>query len=233
MVHRDHAHKASCLLLLRIHHFCTYTVSLQAPAAAATAMYGEYVPQSPTYSPSSPACRPPSPSPWCNTAPAYMVVQQENVEFIDAEEHERLVNNARYKGPDFTKRLKLQHKKRQRAVASRKRIYGEEYCTLTDFNVVPQFKMMKLDRPQYELVATNATINSTTTTSSSAPDSDVVTYDVEVNDGSTEEVKNRSAKRYANPTPTVRQSSVFKLTAVQIPRICMECLSTRCYCESY
>ena len=108
-------------------------------------------------------------------------------------------------------------------MASRKRIYGEEYCTLADFDVVPQFKMMKLDRPQYELLATNATTNPTATTSSSAPDSDVVTYDVEVNDGLTEEIKNSNAKRYANPTPTVRQSSVFKLTAGQIPRICMDC----------
>lgn len=136
-------------------------------------------------------------------------MQHENVDFIDAKEHERLVNIARSKGPDFTKPLRLLklQEKRQRAAAARKRIYGEEYRTLAQFNVEPKFKMVKLDRHQYELLATNATTNST------APSDDV------------------EVKRYANPTPTVRQSSVFNLTAAQIPKICMECLYVRCNCE--
>lgn len=195
-----------------------------------TASYHEYAPQSPTYGPSSPACDAAEETAWCNTAPAYMVVQQhENVEFIGAKEHERLVTKARYKGPDFTKPLMPQHK-----VAARKRIYGEEYCTLAEFNVEPQFKMIKLDQEQYELLTTNATTNftqptATTLSSADLNDSDTIIDDEDVIDGS----RNSNTKRYANPTPTVRQSSVFKLTVSQIPKICMECLSTRCYCNDY
>lgn len=156
-----------------------------------------------------------------------MIVQ--HVNYIDAEEHERLVNKARYSGPDFTKPVVPHHLKKRREVASRKRIYGEEYCTLTKFDVEPRFKMIKIDQQQYEVltVAGTANVSQSTTTTSTSADLNDAGEDDAINEKVTTE------KKYANPTPTVRHSSVFKLTPLKIPKICMGCLSVRCYCNDY
>lgn len=199
----------------------------------------EFAPQSPTYAPQSPTydndyrSTTGSPSPWYNTAPTRMIVQHVNI--IDAEEHERLVNKARYNGPDFTKPIVPQHHEKRREAAARKRIYGDEYYTLAKFDVVPQFKMIKLDRQQYEVLTANAAVNfpqptATASTSANLNDSDAVIPDKDVINRSNERV---TTKKCAKPTPTARQSSVFKLTALQIPKICTECLSVRCYCNDY
>lgn len=159
-----------------------------------------------------------------------MIVQ--HVNFIDAEEHERLVKKARYSGPDFTKPISPENR---REVMARKRIYGDEYYTLANFDVEPQFKMVKLDQQQYEVLTVNATANfsqptATTSTSADLNDRDAVNSDEDVTNRSNEGV---TTKKYANPTPTVRHSSAFKLTALQIPKICIDCLSVRCYCNDY
>lgn len=185
----------------------------------------EYAPQSPTYDYSDSRSTAESPSPWYNTAPTQMIVQ--HVNSIEAEEHERLVKNARYNGPDFTKPTVQQ---RRREAVARKRIYGDEYYTLDKFNVEPQFKMIKLDQQQYEVLSANAAINFTQpTATTSAPaglnDSDALIAD---KNGSNESV---TIKKYANPTPTDRHWSAFTLTASQIPKICTDCLAVRCYCN--
>lgn len=111
-------------------------------------LYQNYVPKSPTYNPTSPdpATLPSSSSSSSETncyMQPYLTVQQNNVDFIEAETHERLVNTVRYEGPDFTRPLDANKKS-----SSFKRIYGEEYRTLAEFDIEPQFKMIKLDHQQ-------------------------------------------------------------------------------------
>lgn len=188
----------------------------------------ECAPLSPTYAPQSPTYDNDrrSPLPWCNTAPTQMIVQ--HVNFIDADEHERLVNMARYRGPDFTKPIVPHHHNKRREVAARKRIYGEEYYTLAKFDVEPQFKMIKLDQQQYEVLTGNGTANVSQSTATNP------TSSADLNDAGEDAIDEKvTTNKYANPTPTVRHASAFTLTALQIPKICMVCLSVRCYCNDY
>lgn len=85
--------------------------------------------------------------------------------------------------------------------------------------------MIKLDQHQYEVLTVNGAANvsqSTATTSTSTDLNDAAIIN-----------ENFTTKQYANPTPTKRHSTVFKLTPLEIPKICMDCLSVRCYCNDY
>lgn len=157
-----------------------------------------------------------------------------------------MVDEARYKRPDFTKPLRsgirdAASSSRCSSISSsssgnkplkRKRIYGEDFYRLTDFNVEPKFKMMKLDHQQCEFLTPKSTVECIISTSGSQ----LNTRDAAIEESAArvEELGKQTtvvSKRYADPTPTSRHSSRFTLDWSSITTVCLECMSTACLCD--
>lgn len=183
----------------------------------------------------------PSTSKVGDEALSYLVKQHDNINFVDTKEHELMVNRARYNGLDFTRSIHASHTGSE-TVTSRKRIYGEEYRTLGEFDIEPRFKLIKLDQQQHEILAAksntaNCDRSVVTSPSHEFNDSDTGKAEEDTfgrsasDEGPTINNNQKNMENYTIPTPTDRQSSVFKLTVSQIPNICMQCLSIRCYCK--
>lgn len=156
------------------------------------------------------------------------------MDFSTVEEHQLMVDEARYGRPDFTRPLRRGVSSCGDRVRKRKRIYGEDYYELADFNVLPKFKMLKLDHEQCESLTPNGTGGGSSTTTISGGDvllsrSTDVENECAARGG--EETGTRSRKRYAEPTPTARHWSRFVLDRSQITTVCPECVSTGCLCD--
>lgn len=161
------------------------------------------------------------------------------MDFSSVDEHQRMVDEARYRRPDFTKPLRSGIRDAASSSSSssnnkplkRKRIYGEDFYRLTDFNVEPKFKMMKLEHQQCELLTPNSTVECISTSGSQLNSTDAAN---EEGAARVEELRKQTAvvsKRYADPTPTARHSSRFTLDWSRITTICLECMSTACLCD--
>lgn len=164
------------------------------------------------------------------------------MDFSSVEEHQRMVDEARCGRPDFTRPLRSGIGATASSSSSssssssriggtgnrplkRKRIYGEDYCELADFNVTPKFKMMKLDHQQCELL----TLKSTSDCSGGATDA---AHEEAADRGEEETGKQTTvSKRYADPTPTERHASRFVLDWSSITTVCLVCMSTGCLCD--
>lgn len=186
------------------------------------------------------------PTPYTDTTTTMTDTASTNsMDFSSVEEHQRMVDEARYRRPDFTKPLRSGIRDAASSSISssgssnsgnkplkRKRIYGEDFYRLTDFNVEPKFKMMKLDHQQCEFLTPNSTVECIISTSGSqlkttddANEEDAARVD-ELGKQTTE-----VSKRYADPTPTSRHSSRFTLDWSSITTVCLECMSTACLCD--